>query len=331
MEEFKDVVEKAQELLSNHAEWRERYKCYANEIIVNIERIMDKKRKFHQWAPLYLYMNISNAKGAASTFNLRYLGQAVANLNINKNGAVTLKDTRFRENNNRDFGCEAYISDKGERWDGNKAIKFRRHFSKYPYRAKGADNKLNEEHRVESMLLTEFSKRIGKDKNILFHNIQPVKIADIARFQMPTPFKASEGEVEYTGKGGGIDILARIGKGKGTKLCIMEVKDEYLEQEPPKAAIKQGLVYATFIRELLRSECGNNWWKIFGFSKDVPKKLVLYIACVMPFNESAKETDKSFSGCRLNIGEDVFELHYVYFKEENRKVKYAETSLRKEK
>ncbi len=91
------------------------------------------------------------------------------------------------------------------------------------------------------------------------HNIQPVLMAKKARFQMPTPLKASEkGKISYAGVGGGIDILARVGKGSGngTKLCIIEVKDEHSHKEPPKTAIKQALVYATFIRELLRSEQG---------------------------------------------------------------------------
>jgi len=99
------------------------------------------------------------------------------------------------------------------------------------------------------MLLTEFSKKSGKDKVLC--NIQPVKIAGIARFQMPTPLYASDiKNVEFAKwEGGGIDILSRIGTGNATKLCIMELKDENAPKEPPTKAIFQGLAYATFIRE----------------------------------------------------------------------------------
>ena len=133
------------------------------------------------------------------------------------------------------------------------------------------------------MLLTEFSKKSGKDKVLC--NIQLVKIAGIARFQMPTPLYASDiNNVKYAGpRGGGIDILSRVGTGSATKLCIMELKDENAPKEPPAKAIQQGLAYATFIRELLRSGCGQEWWKIFGFSSKLPGQLELYVACVMPF------------------------------------------------
>jgi len=49
------------------------------------------------------------------------------------------------------------------------------------------------------MLLTEFSKKSGKDKVLC--NIQPVKIAGIARFQMPAPLYASDiNNVKYAGR-----------------------------------------------------------------------------------------------------------------------------------
>ena len=142
---------------------------------------------------------------------------------------------------------------------------------------------------------------------------------------MPTPFSASGNNVEYIKKGGGIDILARVGRGRGTTLCIMEVKDEYVKREPPEKAITQGLYYATFIRELLRSKCGNEWWNLFGFGGTVRKKLTLYVCCVMPFNK-AGASDTNFSRIRLPIGNDTIELHYMYFSE-NGKINRIETSL----
>lgn len=101
---------------------------------------------------------------------------------------------------------------------------------------------------------------------------------------MCTPLKASNiKKIAYSGKnGGGIDILSRVGVGKATKLCVMEVKDENKKSEPPAKVIQQGLSYATFIRELLRSESGNAWWKIFGFNGKLPDHLELYVVCVLP-------------------------------------------------
>ena len=184
--------------------------------------------------------------------------------------------------------------------------------------------KRNEEHRIESMLLTEFAKKKGEDK--IIRNIQPVKIAGIARFQMPTPLYASDiKNVKYAGpSGGGIDILSRIGTGNATKLCIMELKDENAPKEPPAKAILQGLAYATFIRELLRSKCGQEWWKIFGFSGKLPEQLELCVACVMP---SISNNDTSFANKIIKTAKDSFHLNYIYFHEKDNKVVDIDTSI----
>ena len=162
-------------------------------------------------------------------------------------------------------------------------------------------------------MLTQFAKKSSKDK--ILCNIQPVKIAGIARFQMPTPLYASDiKNVKYAKwEGGGIDILSRIGTGNATKLCIMELKDENAPKEPPAKAILQGLAYATFIRELLRSKCGQKWWKIFGFSGKLPEQLELCVACVMP---STKNNDIFFANKIIKTNnQDSFHLNYLYFQE----------------
>ncbi len=330
MNKFNLAIRDSLSLLSENKEWVCRYAGYAKEIIANIDVIRNKKKIFHQWAPLYLYMNVTKAKSPAPTFSLRYLGQDVALINVSEKD-VKLKDAKcedgdncekLKRKNERDFGCSIDFHDK--KWTSVEAKKFRKYFSSNPAR-RSENNKGNEEHRVESMLLTEFSKSQGKFKNVKLHNIQPIKIAGVARFQMPTPFRASGSNVKYVKKGGGIDILARIGRGRGTTLCIMEVKDEYIMREPPEKAIMQGLYYATFIRELLRSKCGNDWWNIFGFGGTVRKRLTIYVCCVMPFN-NVGASDTNFSRSRLSIGNDTIELHYIYFSE-NGKVNNIETSL----
>lgn len=330
MDKFSLAIKDSLSLLNENKEWVCRYAGYAKEIIANIGVIRNKKKIFHQWAPLHLYMNVTKAKASSPTFSLRYLGQDVSFINISGND-VTLKDVnredsdncgKMKQKNGRDFGCSVDFHDK--KWTSVEAKEFRKYFSSNPVR-RSENNKGNEEHRVESMLLTEFSKSQGKIKNVKLHNIQPIKIAGVARFQMPTPLRASGSKVQYVKKGGGIDILARVGRGRGTTLCIMEVKDEYVNREPPEKAITQGLYYAAFIRELLRSKCGNDWWNIFGFGGTVRKQLTLYVCCVMPFNK-AGASDTSFSRNRMSIENDTIELHYIYFSEDG-KVNNIKTSL----
>lgn len=97
------------------------------------------------------------------------------------------------------------------------------------------------------------------------------------------------------------------------------------KSEPPKDALKQAIAYTSFIRELLRSEAGQEWWTLFGFNGKIPKQLTLYAACVMP---SSNCNDYSFRDMTLDIDGDTIKLHYVYFIEKNNKITEVDTSLK---
>ena len=317
------IISEVQAFLVENTEWISRYAEYAEKIKDNLEKIkLSKEKRFHEWAPLYLYMNVAAAKGQG-IFSLRYLGQDVAKLKVAL-GKITISTKGFEAKNKRDFRCNVTL--EGIDWRSESAAKFRKYFSNHP-KSTGDGGKGNEEHRIESMFLTEFAKNIGKDK--ILCNIQPVKFAGIARFQMPTPLSACDiNNIKFVGAaGGGIDIMARIGKSGATKLCIMELKDQNIPKEPPSKVVKQGLAYALFIRELLKSDSGAVWWKIFGFSGKLPEQLELYVTCVMP--SSVKNNDTSFKEKIIKTGKDSFNLNYIYFEEEDHKVTGIETSLKR--
>jgi len=311
-DECKITISRVQKLLMQYPEWKLRYDEYASKINANTVDIKAKKQLFNEWKPLFLYMNVSAAK-SNKIFSLRYLGQEVAYLKSNK-GNVTISTKGFGARNKRDFDCDVQLDNN--KWRSDEAKKFRNHFLNNPSRTKNS-GKGNEEHRIESLLLTEFSKQDSLEKRLC--RIKPIKIAGIARFQMPTPIKASDlPNLNYSkANGGGIDILSRIGTGKGTCLCILEVKDENVAKEPPEKAILQGLAYATFIRELLRSSCGNYWWKLFGFGGCLPSPLNLYVACAMP---SSRKIDPSFVDQKFGIENDNIHLGALYFNETNNKL-----------
>lgn len=318
--ECNNTILEVKRLLKENPEWISRYEKYAEKIDKNLDRIRTDKMLFREWAPLYLYMNINEAKGSL-IFSLRYLGQDVANLKIRKD-KILLSTTKFDTKNQRDFGCIIEVHDC--EWRSKEAKNFRNHFSIYCKRTKKS-GKGNEEHRIENLLITEFSKKKSIDK--ILWNIQPVKLAGISRFQMPTPLGASSiKNLKYCGpSGGGIDILTRIGTGKGVKLCVMEVKDENVIKEPPEKAILQGLAYATFIRELLRSEGGEAWWKLFGFKGDLQKRLDLFVTCVMPDTSC---NDTTFANQIYEIETDRFHLNYIYFQEKDNRATDIVTSLK---
>ena len=328
MTKYQRAVNEAQEILlakENNTEWVKRYQGYCETILANLESIRNNKRRLREWTPLKFYLNVTNAKKAKHTtrFEVRYLGQTVAELTCNTDGiTLSTKATKnYEANNLRDFGCD--ITLRNVKWAGKKAADFRAFFkNREPGRLSTENNKGNEEHRIESLLLSEFTKSKGK----ALPNIKPITIEGL-RFPMPTPISASEpGKIKYSGQhGGGIDIFARIGTGgKATYLCVIEVKDENIPAEPASHAIEQAVKYSVFIRELLRSEAGADWWKLFGFGGTIPNKLIVHAVCAMP---DIADADTSFAGYRVLIDNDEIHLNYIYFKEANNNIDSIRTSL----
>ena len=70
---------------------------------------------------------------------------------------------------------------------------------------------------------------------------------------------------------------------------------------------------------------GEKWWKIFGYSRQLPSTLDLHVTCVMPSNENK---DESFADTILKIGDDSFHLHYMYFEEKDNSFVNIKTSIK---
>lgn len=325
--EINDTVFETLGLVRMNEEWRGRYREYASVITDNLEYIKQARKSFREWSPLKFYINITNAKRASNrlTLGVRYNGQEVAELIFNKTKSETpmlnTTSNKYDEKNADYFDWHKSL-DRVD-WRGADAKAFRTFFRNNPQR-KGSSAKQNEEHRIESLLLSEFSRNKSAEKALPY--IQPVKVGGI-RFPMPTPIRASDHKkIKYSeASGGGIDILTRVGKsGSSAKLCIIELKDENNSREPAIEAIKQAAAYAVFIRELLRSESGSEWWKLFGFNKPLPGKLTLFAACAMP---SRGDNNYTFANKEIHIEEDVIRLHYIYFREANNSISSVESSL----
>jgi hypothetical protein len=319
---IENIIKEAQELLLNNSEWKNRYKGYADNLLANIDVIKSNRRRFNEFPPLYFYISTTNAKNAKTKLllDVRYRGQSVATLKANKN-SITISTKEQDDKNLRDFNCTIKLNDIP--WQETQVSEFRKFFKNRDNSRNYDDkNKKNEEHNVENLLLSEFSKRISNNKQIT--GIQPVKICG-NRFGMPTPISASDHKaLKYANQyGGGIDIFARTGRGLATYLTVIEVKDENNSKEPPEDALKQSIQYAVFIRELLRSDCGENWYKIFGFNGAIPKNLTIRAVCAMPNDNS----DQSFAKQTYLIGVDKIECHYIYFKYDGKQLSDFQTSL----
>ncbi|NMA75038.1 MAG: hypothetical protein GX963_12985 [Bacteroidales bacterium] len=313
------IIKEAQELLSENTEWKKRYKDYVVAMSENKDKVILFRKKIKEFYPLYYYISISSIKGVLS-LDIRYRGQSVATLKPTTNDIII--STKGKEaNNKRDFDCTVELNN--DNWTSPKARKFRGFFKNRANSRNKEGNKGNEEHNVESLLLTELLKKKSTSKAIL--GIQPITYCGI-RYAMPTPMKASNNnKLEYAKQyGGGIDILARTGGGGySTHLTVIEVKDENNSKEPPEDALKQAVQYAVFIRELLRSECGNDWYKIFGFQGSIPQSLKIRVACAMPDDI----LDKTFTKTVYSIENDVIECHYIYFKYDGQQLSDFQTSF----
>ncbi|MGE5494379.1 MAG: hypothetical protein ACM3S4_03635 [Burkholderiales bacterium] len=321
--DFMAIVDKTRLLLKQNDEWHRRYEGYAQKIVQNLDFIKSVRASFRQWVPLTVYLNTTFAQNAKRTivFDLRYYGQTIARITGYANGKHKLSTKGFEKSNLIDFDCDLQLNEVD--WAGPEATEFRKYFKNRKGPRKMGENKGNEEHRLESLWITELQKQ--SDKVLPY-----AKVVEVGktRFPMPTPLSASNHKtVKYSGiYGGGIDILARIGTGgSNTYLCIMELKDENEKSEPPIDALKQAIAYTTFIRELLRSETSRQWWILFGLNGEIPKQLTLYAACVMP---SSVCNDYSFKDMTLDIEGDIIKLHYVYFVEKDNKITEVDTSLR---
>jgi hypothetical protein len=317
--DYQAVIDSARKLLNENPEWIKRYARYAVALDANMSFIRSARRMFCSWAPLKYYISMLRVKGAKRTLTLdiRYMGQTVANIKAKTDGTVTITTKGFDEANKLYFGCDIVLNNA--EWKGADARKFRAFFKALPPLT-GKGKKHNEEHHVESVLITEFSKTRAAEKKLI--GIQPVRMAGV-RFGMPTPFSASNHKrLKYSGaKGGGIDIFAR--SGKPTHLTVIEVKDENVKGEPPQDALKQAIEYAVFLRELLRSGSGAMWWRLFGYRRALPEKLTIRCACAMPDDIP----DKSFAGRTFNIDGDVIECHYIYYQMAGGVIKSIDSSM----
>lgn len=331
------VVERVKNLLKDNQEWHDRYAGYADALSTAAPTLQAAAKKFRVPAPFQLYLSVSMAKKCTKDkafFELRFHGRSVATLMVSlKNDEVqlaakkpdaicnALQNLEMTDAVNHLAVCAA---NKNISWKSEEAKLFRKIYSDLELKMTSGEVSLpgQPEHDMESWLLQNYAQKSSVGKELLY--IQPVTMAGTdAKFQMPTPLRASNAkdgteQITYAKQyGGGIDILARMGRGKQTTLAIMELKDENKKTEPPEKAIRQAIAYATFIRALLRdTECGSAWWHFFGFGGEIPKKLNLKAIIVMP---NAPGTATDFVGETISLGknddkitEDTLTLGYIY-------------------
>ena len=320
-EMLKKTINLTDEKLKQSENWKMIYEKRANSILENEKKQIDLKKKFYKRKPFTYYETISKINKNKMNVSVRYLGQEVAEITVESDGEVTISTDKYNDRNKNNFNCNIKLDNVS--WNkSEEAKKFRKFFIEREA-LRNNKNKNNEEHRIESSLLTEFLKENSEDK--LLCGIQPVTFVGF-RFPMPIAITASGKEPELGGKegssGGNIDILART---KGRKITVIELKDENKPQEDINKVLEQATAYAIFILKLLRSNSGEKWYKIFGFTGNIPKKIKIRVCSAMPLKKDG--TYDTFETFTLPFENDMLEYHWIYFKEENKKIKEIESSL----
>jgi hypothetical protein len=278
------------------------------------ESILSAKQQFREWYPLKVYLSYTNATKSEIDFSIRYLGQQVATLQVKPSGDVFIYiSEKTATLNDEKFGIDLPGT---HLWRGAKAQKFRKHFrclnpSDYFSSVK------SEEHHIESEFLRHMKNPSAKKFNGTLRGIQPVMLGGFP-FQFPVPISGNSGVPKLTN--GNIDILARRGTGKGTKISIWELK----RPKTTAHAISQAYIYSVTLLKMLRtSQSGGIWYRdIIGFGGKVPEKLTIesVVAVSIASERHRKVFEDKLRAFKhenpLTIGNDTINLHIAHYQKD---------------
>ena len=320
------IIEESQQLLEdNKQDWTDKWNGYAKKIIANMEHIQKCRKTFHKWHPLKIYLNVTEGMAKRPQFSIRFKGQEVAKLVLNRDHTPLLKITKdhFTANNNY-FGVDFPKCQLS--WSEAAAQKFRKEF----INCKKKQGK-SEEHMLESLILDEMENKSSEKFKGTFRNVQPVGLTGTdLRFQMPVPLSANTGNPNYTI--GYIDILSRVGRGTATKLAIMELKRD--RRGSYKHAVAQSIIYSLCIQSILRNRTiGKKWWNFFGFNRALPQKLTLHATVFLPhtlnglYQKEIIDLGLNKQNTKIQIGEDFIKSDFVFFQKENERIVIMNQSL----
>lgn len=307
MKSNQEIINETLLELSKEPDWQARYAEYAAKMLKHEDAYVKMSRKVHVEFPLSAYTTISKMTKSGCELDIRYLGQSIGILSIKEsgkpqflfsNGYTDLRTKRGFSN------LPDNLNPDGEDWDSKKMSSCRSILRN----ADVFDTQTHSpEHKCENLLLREFSKSKSKEKSFL--HIQPVKFG--GKFvQLTTNLTASKkNEVSYSKKGGGIDILARVGVGANSHLCVFELKDENHLSEPMEIILQQALSYAVFLAQLLDDPRSKNWWKVLGYKGEVEPKHLIDVVGLMPQKKELEEMIED----EYKVGSFTLRIRSLYF------------------
>lgn len=268
----KQIVEETSRLLEEkRQDWESNYSRIAKEINNNLNDYLKKASGFRVRGAVDVFSTKTNVQ--KNTFSLRFAGLTIGEITVKGDGKekdvrLSVRDEHVKRAKNLGYSSD-FVGFENKKWDDVEPSKYRSFFNslettdqiKKIAHIQGV-SKFSEELRLEHWLISEMASGTSN----IIRNIRPTLLGNRQYFKMPTPFSVSKHtEINYSTGYGGIDILARVGLGLGNHLSVIELKDQYLKDEPQMVTLQQALAYATFLAYLLRSNvCGKTWWTLFG-------------------------------------------------------------------
>ena len=193
----------------------------------------------------FYLVGVNQAQDNIFTIQARKDGQPIATIKIAED-KTTVTTTTYDESNKKTYNCEIQLKD--QELKTKETMQFLTYFDK----EMKPKTKIDEQAHTQAMLLSEFAKTSSYDK--LLTGIQPIKYSNL---YYPIPIILNPKEEQH----GYIDILTRT---KVRKLTIIEPLTEDLTSE---SVLANGTSKAIFLLNLLHSEQGQQWYKIFGFHR----------------------------------------------------------------
>lgn len=309
IKEYQLWAEYVNDLLQQNQSWIPQYAKYARNMLENKEKICSAKKKFRVFSHIYPYQTIGSVTKKATQFSLRYLGQIVGTIVVDNEKVFLSVDKKTDANSKKYFDYNIGPIEN-EEWSKSKnAAKFRKFYrdvtAKYPRQ---------KEHMVESALFSEMEKTKSKDKALC--GITTVDFSGV-RIHMKTALtacKSKDDKVDIVNAGGEIDLFCRRNIKPGeSRLVVIEIKDENKKAEGFDLAIKQAISYAVFIKNLIHSNAGSDWMKLWGMEKQKTKNFTIDAVAAMPWEgESTPNFGKDIIHLKNADGTtDYIQLHYI--------------------
>ena len=295
------TITQAQATMNQAKEWQKTYEEQAKTLTEN-KTLLDqfyKQIKNYEYLQFYL-AGVNPTQDNIFTIQARYLGQPIATIEITKDHTTI---STYDEINKSTYNCDIQL--KNQEWNTKETMQFLNFFDK-EIKPK---TKIKEQEHIQAMLLGEFAKTTSYNKQLI--GIRPITYSNLF---YPIPIILNPNE-----EPGYIDILTRT---KVRKLTIVEPMNE---KQTPEMVLANATSKAIFLLNLLHTEQGQQYYKIFGFHGRLTQHTTIKVCLAIP--KQLKSKSKEFEPFELKVDTDSIEYHYMTYDTDGTQITSINTTL----